>query len=813
MSNPILSAALTRMRRALNGSAHGSLADGRLLSRFVSCRDEGAFANLVERHGPMVLAVCRRVTGDAHLADDAFQATFLVLARRAGDVRPREAVRSWLYGVAVRTAQDARSTSARRRSREVPMPRVPDRPVPAALPAANADALRALDEEIARLPDHLRAAVVLCELDGASRKEAAARLDIPEGTLSSRLAKARKVLAGRLRGRGVALTAVGLTALFGSAPAAAAVPAALRSAAVRLAAPGPVSAAVNQLAQGVLGTMLLSKLKFVATALAVVVLLGGLSAWSMLRPARAEDPPNKPAARHEVPRSDRSGHLFYSRDGKLYGMDPDGKNERRITLPDEAGWGAVPSPDGRSVAYWTADGRDQAWVCTCGLDGRGDRMRIKLPGEFGFIRFCWSPDAKELHVNLGGPVDPEVRHFRVGVKTKTLSRLNVLKTHLVEEWSPDGKYLLTTGVGNGPQWEPRSLHLMNPDGTEHRALTGPNDWALAGRLSPDGKRLLCLSINGNDSQLAVMDVGKPESLTPVAGVPEGAEVVGYAWSPDGKRIAFATGASRTLTPDELRNLESRLIVADPDGKNATVLRNARGEQIVSVYWSGAFAEQAPVPAAGESKPEALTARQILDRVAHVYASCKSYQDSGVVSTVFVEAGGKRRTVAKPFTTAFIRPERFRFEYQEKALGGQDQRYIVWRKGNEVQTWWDVRPGVEKPASLGLALGGATGVSGGSAHTIPALLLPDQVLGRLTDMTEAQRGAYARLDKSECFRIEGKVGGQPTTLWIDRATFLVRRIDTQRKFANFRTETTTTYEPAVDGEVEAKKLEFDAPKQK
>jgi outer membrane lipoprotein-sorting protein len=216
--------------------------------------------------------------------------------------------------------------------------------------------------------------------------------------------------------------------------------------------------------------------------------------------------------------------------------------------------------------------------------------------------------------------------------------------------------------------------------------------------------------------------------------------------------------------------------------------------------------------ADEPKPHALKAQDVLDRMAKTHAACKSYHDSGIVKTVFVQADGNR-TVEKPFTTAFVRPDRFRFEYKEKDGNGPERRYIVWRKGKEVQTWWDGKPGIEKPESFELALAGAAGVSGMSAHTVPALLLPKEVGGRrLTDMTEVKRIDDAKLDKVDCFRIEGKFGGYPTTLWIDHKKFLVRRIDAQMKFDNFRTETTTTYDPAIDEEIPDKKLEFDPPKQ-
>jgi hypothetical protein len=209
-----------------------------------------------------------------------------------------------------------------------------------------------------------------------------------------------------------------------------------------------------------------------------------------------------------------------------------------------------------------------------------------------------------------------------------------------------------------------------------------------------------------------------------------------------------------------------------------------------------------------ASPRTPTARDVLDLVAKTYAGCKSYRDSGVVRTVFVRGKG-RRTVEKPFRTAFVRPDRFRFQYE---LDGDV--YIVWRGGDEVLSWWYVEPGVEKVSSLGLALAGATGVSGGSAHTVPALLLPSDVSGRrVTELAEAMRIDDARIDEVDCFRIAGTSSGSPHILWIDQKTYLVRRIEEGHRFDKFRTEETTNYDPALDGEVPDESLRFDPPKEK
>src|SRR4051794_21714745 len=158
----------------------GGMTDAQLLECFLTARDEAAFAALVRRHGPMVLGVCRRVLRHDHDAEDAFQAAFLVLARRAATIRQRELLGNWLYGVAYRAALEVR---ARRRPRER---QVSDMPEPRVADGADVGAeLRpVLDEELNRLPEKFRVAVVLCDLEGRTRREAARQLGIPEGTLS-----------------------------------------------------------------------------------------------------------------------------------------------------------------------------------------------------------------------------------------------------------------------------------------------------------------------------------------------------------------------------------------------------------------------------------------------------------------------------------------------------------------------------------------------------------------------------------------------------------------------------------------------------
>jgi RNA polymerase sigma factor (sigma-70 family) len=201
----------------------GGLTDAQLLTRFVAERDEGAFASLVDRHGPLVLGVCRRVLRDHHDAEDAFQATFLALARKAPSLRRRAAVGSWLYEVAYHTAVEAgRARGRRGRERQVG-----DMPHPEVQPTEPQDWRPVLDRELAALPEKYRSAIVLCDLEGHSRREAARQLGLPEGTLSSRLATGRRVLAGRLTRRGVAFSGGALAAALSGGAASARVPEAL----------------------------------------------------------------------------------------------------------------------------------------------------------------------------------------------------------------------------------------------------------------------------------------------------------------------------------------------------------------------------------------------------------------------------------------------------------------------------------------------------------------------------------------------------------------------------------------------------------
>src|SRR5437773_2234678 len=242
--------------------------DAQLLKRFASHHDQGAFAVLVKRHGPMVLAVCRRVLHDSHAADDAFQATFMVLVRKAGSLTRPELLGNWLYGVAYRVAVKARGNAARRSEYERRSPAMST--VDPMLEVSGRELRSVLDAEMSHLPEKYRAPLILCYLEGKTNEEAARVLGWPTGSMSGRLARGRELLRKRLVRRGLALSAGIFALLLSESSAAAAVPEALLDCTVRgavlfsHAAPAAASvipSSVSTLTEEILEAMRLTAMK------------------------------------------------------------------------------------------------------------------------------------------------------------------------------------------------------------------------------------------------------------------------------------------------------------------------------------------------------------------------------------------------------------------------------------------------------------------------------------------------------------------------------------------------------------------------
>ena len=301
------------------GSCHG-LSDKQLLERFVTCRDdvaELAFTTLVERHGPMVLGVCRRILADSHEAEDAFQATFLVLVRQAGSIRVDGSLGRWLYGVATRVGARARSNALRRQVRERSgLNRIEAESHDTASNRADlADVQSILNEELNKLPSRFQAAIVLCDLEGSSHEEAALFFGCPVGTVKSRLSRARARLRRGLIRRGLAPPdPSNIIPLFPAALPRGLVEATNQAAQAwilgRLSTTHIVSASVSALTEGVLWTMFLTKLKLTAAALLFIgagsaVLVSQATAQRLSAPHVAvANPGQMPEGAREAPVSE-----------------------------------------------------------------------------------------------------------------------------------------------------------------------------------------------------------------------------------------------------------------------------------------------------------------------------------------------------------------------------------------------------------------------------------------------------------------------------------------------------------------------------
>lgn len=544
--------------------------DAELVRRYVADRDKPAFAELVRRHSSAVFGVCRSVLGNGHDADDAFQATFLVLVRKAHRIAFRPSIASWLFAVAMRASREVLRQRERRRSREANAG-VLEAAAPS--PSDTVEDSRILLDEIAKLPETYRSPVLLCELAGVTRSEAAKRLGIPEGTLSSRLAEARRRLARWLQSRGVAAS-VGVLAT----PVCAALAASACDMATTSAVP---SKTVAKLAEMIMRSTLFTASKL-ATCVALIMFVVGLGLVFGDEPSKtkAEDIKTPTPEKKADPVAQQ---LYATRDMRLYSLNLDGSNEQHIrvtgTIADRT---VQPAPDGLSFAHWRDSqkgGVGSALVFT-NREGKEIGKSVSLPPNAGFREFRWSPDGTQIHISQSSAETIRAEHYVVDVKTRKFKATETFRGYLVKDWSRDGKCFLTTKVGEGWRWQPKSIHLMNMDGTEIKQLATAKNWCDGMGLSPDGTQALCLL----DGKLAIITVADPKKPMFVEGIAKEAEVTSACWSPDGKQIAYCTGTFTFLTKEQQQKMEALLVIAEPSGKNAKVIRKVKGESFNSVYW-------------------------------------------------------------------------------------------------------------------------------------------------------------------------------------------------------------------------------------
>jgi RNA polymerase sigma factor (sigma-70 family) len=471
-----------------------------------------------------VLSVCQRVLHNVHDSEDAFQATFLVLVRKAQAIAKQGSVGSWLHGVAYRIAVRAKRDNARRRCRESQAPRPP---APDLLQEVVWRDLRLmLDEEVLRLPDRCRQPFVLCYLQGKTNEEAARLLGYPKGTVLSRLARARQLLRVRLARRGLTLSAGLVVTLLSQGAVSAAVPAALVSATVKFAslvaagkaAAGTVPAQVLTLAEGVSRTMAITKIKMAAALLlAIGLVTGAVLAARRAVPSQPVDGKQGASAPPAIPRAAKLGRAALVPRASLEGHG-------------DVVWSAVFAPDGKTLA--TVGGH---W------------------GRKGEV-ILWDPAARKRRARIEEPM---------GIRAVT--------------FAPDGKTLATADFFHG------TIKVRDPNTGKARRLLRDHNTRCATcvnciAFSPDGRSLAAGYLDGF---LEIWDVTGGKARTGFSAHPGG--VFSLAISPDGKTLVTA-GADKTVKLWDLATGERRQVLTGHTGRVETVAISPDGRTLASGSW-------------------------------------------------------------------------------------------------------------------------------------------------------------------------------------------------------------------------------------
>jgi RNA polymerase sigma factor (sigma-70 family) len=574
--------------------------DEELVQRFAVQRDEAAFEALVRRHGPMVLAVCRRILRNGPDVEDAFQATFLVLTRKAASLRGRDAVGSWLYGVAYRLALRARTDAARRRAQES---RALQRP--AADPWTDLtvrEAQTILDAELARLPDKYRAPLVLCCLEGRTRDEAAQQLAWPASTLKSRLEEARAVLRRRLARRGLTLPAALLGTLLVEGTVQAAVPAGLRAATVQGAtacaagetATGVGSAAARALAARALRAMLLTRLKVAAVLLVGLTFAGAGIGWAVSAkpnagPVEATDPapppspfPNGDLRAAATERPETNGQPGPGQRGEVRPQVATGWQLRSTLAGHPHGARALTfSPDGARLVSGGDDGRVRVWDVGTARElltlssPKARPIRAVALGREGNAVAAGNDDGTVLVWDLHGRRDPgfaftgfapEVRALSFGIDSASLTWARS-DGSVEQERRPDAASVSIPGR----QGDVRAV-AFSPDG--RTAAWGMQDgsvrlWDVAarterGRFPVHGHQVWCVAFAAGGQTVASVDHFGTVRLWDAATGREQAvlrnpcrgghvHVQALAFSPDGSLVATGGGLDHTIRVWETRS--------------------------------------------------------------------------------------------------------------------------------------------------------------------------------------------------------------------------------------------------------------------
>jgi RNA polymerase sigma factor (sigma-70 family) len=458
--------------------------DRQLLERLLAGPDEVAFEVLVRRHGPMVYRVCWRVLQHAEDSEDAFQATFLLLARKISSIKKRDSLASWLHGVARRIALEGRKHAARRHRHEARAPTPPEAPPDE---ITWRELRTVLDTELASLPDKLRLPLLLCYLEGRSQEDAARQLGWSKSTLLRRLEEARTAVGRRLRRKGFVWPAAVSALLVSDSLALAALSTKLIGSTVEAAAcalvgctaAGIVSAKVTALTEGVMNAMFTSKMKsLIFAALLAAVLVGG--AGQVARPMFQADPQQSAAP----------------------------KQPAAVKKPGASPAGPSKSPREPKI--------------------------VKTDGAVGAL--AWSPNGKLLAVNQGGRVD--LRDPHTGALVKTLIEMSCASMAFTH-----GGKAVAAGIGRVAGDRPDDVvRIWDIDtGKERAVLKGADCSILTIVCSGDGKLLAAAGVSGNDggitneAAVCLWDLASGKLLW--RAVEHKSEIYGLAFSPDGKILA------------------------------------------------------------------------------------------------------------------------------------------------------------------------------------------------------------------------------------------------------------------------------------
>jgi RNA polymerase sigma factor (sigma-70 family) len=531
-------------------AASETVSDRQLLDRFTARRDEAAFAALVHRHGPLVLSVCRRMLGSRHDAEDALQATFLILARRAGSIRKKTSLGSWLHGVAMRVAFNLR----RRRQRQLRHEAAAARPgeVRSVDAPSWPEVQAVLHEELHRLAEKYRAPLVLCYLEGKSRDEAALELGCSLGRLRGRLERGRKALHARLVARGLPLSAALAATLICAEKVSAATVVLLSRAAANAAGAMELAPAVLQLAQEAGRTSAARLLHLgAAAALAACLALGAM--FGSGSAAQDQQPGPEPAAKAPGSRI-VVGAVLEPIAGAIISVDPATGAWQK--LADADAMETRVSPDGQTVLYRTADA---VWNCDTGGANNPGKL---FDWHDGYGGFTWTSDSKHIvGTHLDSILGSEIWHhrtWRYDAFGRNPETLKIPATDAVLDLSRDGQWALTRA-----RWLTRlnqsDLKIMKFDGSEPRQLSDSGGFNEPARFSPDSKRVAWRRSFKGDEAIWVASTdgtGKKKVFTE-----PGSHLHSLCWSPDGKTLAVVLGAYST-GPDGRRNR----IVFGPEGK-------------------------------------------------------------------------------------------------------------------------------------------------------------------------------------------------------------------------------------------------------